>query len=177
MAPLIVAVSIGGMFLFCWSTLPLPPHYSGFPTARLIHMSRIPPSFPWPSLAYRRPDIGGAGIRKGAVLKQHECHGKKPYIPEGTIWGNMKTEIVKSRVPETLKRDFEAVAAARGWDIDRAIHKLMEQYVAYEKEMSKRREEAVDAIEEIDAGRTIDGDRVMDWLSGWGTKDEIPPPL
>jgi predicted transcriptional regulator len=53
----------------------------------------------------------------------------------------------------------------------------MEQYVANEKEMSKRRKETLDAIEEVDAGDTIEGDRVMAWLSGWGTKDEIPSPL
>lgn len=50
----------------------------------------------------------------------------------------MKTEIVKTRVSEAQKRDFEAVAAARGWNIDPAIHELMEQYAAYEKQLRNR---------------------------------------
>jgi len=89
---------------------------------------------------------------------------------------DMKTEVIRAMVPEALKRDFEAAAAARGWDFNGAIRELMEQYVADEKEAAKRRTETMAALEDIDAGRTVDGDRVMDWLAGWGTKDEAPPP-
>lgn len=28
-----------------------------------------------------------------------------------------------------------------------------------------------------DAGKTISGDKVIDWLRSWGTEDELPPPL
>lgn len=88
----------------------------------------------------------------------------------------MKTEVIRARVPEALKRDFEAAAAAKGWDIDYAIRQLMEQYVAYQKEMDLRRMETLEALEDVDAGRVVDGDRVLDWLSSWGTNKESVPP-
>ena len=88
----------------------------------------------------------------------------------------MKTEVIRAWVPEELKRDFEAAAAARGWDMNHAIRQLMEQYVAYQKEIDLRRIETIEALEDIDAGHVVDGDRVLDWLSSWGAKDESVPP-
>jgi len=88
----------------------------------------------------------------------------------------MKTEVIRAWVPEELKRDFEAAAAARGWDMNHAIRQLMEQYVAYQKEIDLRRIETIEALEDIDAGHVVDGDRVLDWLSSWGANDESVPP-
>jgi predicted transcriptional regulator len=88
----------------------------------------------------------------------------------------MKTEVIRAWVPEELKRDFEAAAAARGWDMNHAIRQLMEQYVAYQKETDLRRIETLEALEDIDAGYFVDGDRVLDWLSSWGANDESVPP-
>lgn len=97
---------------------------------------------------------------------------RRPHLEE-----KMKTEIVKACVPEALKREFEAVAAARGWNIDHAIYRLMAWHVACEKETAKRRKETLEAMEDIKMERMVDGDRVLDWLSGWGTEGEVPPPL
>ena len=88
----------------------------------------------------------------------------------------MKTKVIRAWVPEELKRDFEASAAARGWDMNHAIRQLMEQYVAYQKETDLRRIETIEALEDIDAGHVVDGDRVLDWLSSWGANDESVPP-
>ena len=88
----------------------------------------------------------------------------------------MKTTVVRARVPETLKRDFETAAAAHGWNLSHALRQLMNQYVLQEKELARRREETVEALEDIEAGRLVDGDKVLDWLAGWGTNDEQEPP-
>ena len=88
----------------------------------------------------------------------------------------MKTAVVRARVPETLKKEFEAAAAAHGWNLSHAIRQLMNQYVSQEKELARRREETIEALEDIEVGRVVDGDKVLDWLSGWGTDDEQEPP-
>ena len=84
----------------------------------------------------------------------------------------MKTTVVRARVPESLKRDFEVAAATHGWNLSNTIRRLMRQYVAQEKELAQRQRETMDAIEDIAAGRVVDGDKVMDWLDGWGSDDE-----
>lgn len=88
----------------------------------------------------------------------------------------MKTEVIRARIPETLKKDFEAAAAAHGWNLSHAIRQLMSQYVAQEKEIIRRRQETLEALEDIETGRVVDGKKVMNWLSGWGTDDEQESP-
>jgi predicted transcriptional regulator len=53
---------------------------------------------------------------------------------------------------------------------------LMNQYVKQEKEMDHRRLETLEALEDIESGRTVDGEKVLDWLAGWGTVDETAAP-
>ena len=50
----------------------------------------------------------------------------------------MKTEVVRARVPEKLKKEFEAVASAHGWNLSHAIRILMNQYVKQEKEANQQ---------------------------------------
>jgi antitoxin component of RelBE/YafQ-DinJ toxin-antitoxin module len=88
----------------------------------------------------------------------------------------MKTAVVRARIPESLKKDFEEAAAAHGWNLSQAIRQLMNQYVAQERKMILRHQETLEALEDIQAGRTVDGEIVMNWLSGWGTDDEQEPP-
>jgi len=88
----------------------------------------------------------------------------------------MKTDVVRARVPEKLKKEFEAVASAHGWNLSHAIRMLMYQYVKQEKELDRRRLETVEALEDIESGRIVDGERVLDWLDGWGTDNETAAP-
>ena len=57
----------------------------------------------------------------------------------------MKTTVVRARVPESLKRDFEVAAATHGWNLSNTIRRLMRQYVAQEKELAQRKALAVAA--------------------------------
>ena len=88
----------------------------------------------------------------------------------------MKTKVIRARISETLKNDFEAVAAARGWNLSQGIRQLMNQYVTQEKETALRYQETLGALEDIEAGRVVDGKKVLNWLSGWGTDNEQEPP-
>ncbi len=89
----------------------------------------------------------------------------------------MKTAVVRARIPETLKKDFEAAAAAHGWNLSHAIRQLMKQYVEQEKELEHRHQQTLEALEDIEADRVVDGKKVLDWLAGWGDDDEQEPPL
>ena len=89
----------------------------------------------------------------------------------------MKTAVVRARIPEALKKDFEAAAAAHGWNLSQAIRQLMNQYVEQQKELERRHQQTLEALEDIEAGRIVDGKRVIDWLAGWGDDDEQEPPL
>lgn len=89
----------------------------------------------------------------------------------------MKTAVVRARIPETLKKDFEAAASAHGWNLSHAIRQLMKQYVEQEKELEHRHQQTLEALEDIEAGRVVDGKKVLDWLAGWGNDDEQEPPL
>ncbi len=88
----------------------------------------------------------------------------------------MKTAVIRARIPEQLKQDFEAVASARGWNLSQAVRQLMKQYVKQEKEISLRHEETLEALADIEAGRVVEGNRVLDWLDSWGAEDEQEPP-
>jgi len=89
----------------------------------------------------------------------------------------MKTAVVRARISEAVKKDFEAAAAAHGWNLSQAIRQLMNQYVEQQKELERRHQQTLEALEDIEAGRIVDGKRVIDWLAGWGDDDEQEPPL
>jgi len=89
----------------------------------------------------------------------------------------MKTAVIRARIPEDLKRDFEAAAEARHLSLSNAMRMLMSKYVEQEKELARRKEETLEAIEDIDSGRIVDGDEVLDWLASWGSETELEPPL
>lgn len=89
----------------------------------------------------------------------------------------MKTALIRARVPEDLKQDFETAANLRGWNLSQALHQLMQQYVTQEKELARRRAESLDALEDIASGRIVEGEKVLDWLDSWGTAHEQESPL
>jgi len=88
----------------------------------------------------------------------------------------MKTAVIRARVPEELKENFEKAAATHEMNLSHAIRVLMGQYVEHEKEVARRHEETLEALEDVKTGRVVDGDEVMTWLAGWGTDDEMEPP-
>ncbi len=84
----------------------------------------------------------------------------------------MKTAVIRAGVPEDLKQNFEAFDAVRGWNLSQSIRQLMQQSVLQEKELIRHRAESLEALEDIAAGRIVEGEKVMNWLSGWGTDHE-----
>jgi len=88
----------------------------------------------------------------------------------------MKTAVIRARVPEKLKKDFELAASAHDMNLSKAMRVLITQYVEREGELARRRKETLEAIEDVEAGQVIDGKKVVDWLASWGTDEEQKPP-
>ncbi|MDU9050513.1 MAG: hypothetical protein Q3M30_16830 [Candidatus Electrothrix sp. Rat3] len=42
--------------------------------------------------------------------------------------------------------------------------------------MIRRHEETLEALEDIEDGRVIASEEVMNWLAGWGDEEEPEPP-
>jgi antitoxin component of RelBE/YafQ-DinJ toxin-antitoxin module len=89
---------------------------------------------------------------------------------------SMKTDVIRARVPEHLKKEFEAAIGPHGLNVSHAIRLLMERYVAGEKEMKRRHAETLEALEDIASRRVVSGEKVLDWLAGWGTDAETEAP-
>lgn len=56
------------------------------------------------------------------------------------------------------------------------IRTLIVQYVENKNEMARRRQETLEALEDIESGRVVNGAEVMSWLATWGADDEVEPP-
>ena len=84
--------------------------------------------------------------------------------------------VIKARVPVDLKQEFENATAQHGLSVSHVLRQLMGQYVEREREIARRREETLEAIEDIETGRVVAGDKIMTWLAGWGMNDELEPP-
>lgn len=89
---------------------------------------------------------------------------------------DMNGEIVRGRVPADLRKEFLAIAADRGLNESAAIHQLIRRFVKREKELRLRDQETMEALADIEAGLTVDGNTVLDWIATWGTDNEKDPP-
>ncbi len=52
----------------------------------------------------------------------------------------------------------------------------MVQNVDQKKEIARRHQQTLEALEDIEAGKIVDGEEVMNWLSRWGSGDEQEQP-
>ena len=73
---------------------------------------------------------------------------------------------------EQLNLAAEKLRRSKGWIINDALR----EYLAREERKSQILEETLEALEDVKAGRVIEGTEVMDWLKSWGTEHEKSPP-
>lgn len=80
------------------------------------------------------------------------------------------------RMSDELMARLEAAAEkmrrSKAWLINDAL----DEYLAKEERKAKLLEETQLALADVEAGRVVDGEDVMDWLESWGTEDEKEPP-
>lgn len=80
------------------------------------------------------------------------------------------------RMSDELMHKLEEVAEklrrSKGWIINDAVRNYVEQA---EKE-AQRLEQTLEGLEDLKAGRVVEGQEVMDWIESWGTPGEKEPP-
>lgn len=76
------------------------------------------------------------------------------------------------RMPDEMMEKLDAAASklrrSKGWIIKDAV----QQYLERGEQQAIRYQETLEALEDVKAGRLIDGDDVLDWMEGWGTDSE-----
>ena len=72
------------------------------------------------------------------------------------------------KLTDTLRQRLLALSESR----ERSVHWLMKQaieaYVENEERSDTLRQETLARWEEVEAGKTVDNDRVVEWLETWG---------
>ncbi len=90
---------------------------------------------------------------------------------EGIVLG-----VTSVRIHDDLKKRLEKVSKklrhSKGWVMNEALR----EYLDHQDLEERRWEETLEALEDIEAGRVVDGKKVMTWLKSWGKEDESPPP-
>lgn len=66
----------------------------------------------------------------------------------------------------------EKLQRSRNWVINEAVR----EYVDRKSLEDLRWKQTLEAIEDVAAGRVVDGDAVHRWMRSWGTADELPMP-
>lgn len=88
----------------------------------------------------------------------------------------INSDVMKTRIPHDLKTAFDEVLEAESTTASKVIRDLIEDYVLNKSLQKQRRLETLEALEDIAAGKTVDGTDVMKWMSSWGSENELEPP-
>jgi predicted transcriptional regulator len=84
-----------------------------------------------------------------------------------------ESEMLTVRVSPETKKQLEALAKetkrSKSFLAAEAISSYLETQ-AWQLEQIKA------GIADLDAGRTVSGDKVLAWIRSWGTANEVPPP-
>ena len=80
------------------------------------------------------------------------------------------------RLDENLQDQLDSMALklrrSKGWIINDALR----LYIEREERKERMLKETEEAIADIEAGRIVSGDEVMQWLETWGTESEMQAP-
>lgn len=85
----------------------------------------------------------------------------------------METKVVTAHVPLDLATKVDAIAArrdrSRGWILKQALTLWVDQE-------EHRHRLTMEALADVDAGKTIDHDEVENWIESLGTDKPLPLP-
>ena len=85
----------------------------------------------------------------------------------------METKVVTAHVPTELAAKVDAIAArrdrSRGWIMKQALSAWVEQE-------EQRYRLTLEALADVDAGRTVDHDDVEKWVESLDSKQPLPMP-
>jgi predicted transcriptional regulator len=84
--------------------------------------------------------------------------------------------ITSVRLPDELAEQLADLAnklhRSKSWLISEAV----KDFIARADDDTRRWEQTLEALDAVKAGHLVDGDDVDDWLSRWGSDDELLPP-
>ena len=84
--------------------------------------------------------------------------------------------ITSFRIREELQDPLEQAAAdwrrSKAWIINEALA----SYFKREDQDQRMYRETLEGLRDVEAGRVIYGDKVVEWIESWGSDDELPPP-
>ncbi len=73
---------------------------------------------------------------------------------------------------DRLERTADQLRRSKGWVIKDAVR----EYVEREERKARMLEETREGLADVEAGRLVDGQAVIEWLETWGTSKEEAPP-
>ncbi|MDB3936054.1 transcriptional regulator [Granulosicoccus sp.] len=56
------------------------------------------------------------------------------------------------------------------------INEALASYFKRENRDQRMYRETLEGLSDVEAGRVIHGDKVIEWIESWGSDDELPPP-
>lgn len=77
-----------------------------------------------------------------------------------------------SEVEDPLKRLAKKLDRSKNYIINQAI----KEYVQRQAMEDARWEDTLEALNSVNAGKTVDSDEVTKWLESWGNDKELSPP-
>lgn len=80
------------------------------------------------------------------------------------------------RMPDELLNQLNLVSKKLKRSKGCIINDALREYLGREERKSKILEETLEALDDVKAGRVIEGVEVMDWLKNWGTEHEKSHP-
>ena len=84
--------------------------------------------------------------------------------------------ITSLNMEEDVYRKLSDYADKRKLAKGRVINEAVRTYLEREERRDRMHQETLDALDDIETGRVVDGDKVLNWLRSWGTENESPPP-
>jgi predicted transcriptional regulator len=73
---------------------------------------------------------------------------------------------------ERLEATAEKLRRSKSWIINDAVR----EYLAREERKAQMLDDTREALADIQAGRVVEAEPIIDWLESWGSGDEKAPP-
>lgn len=73
---------------------------------------------------------------------------------------------------EKLESTADKLQRSKSWVINDAVR----EYLAKEEVKAQRLLETQKALQDMESGRVVDGEEVMNWLASWGSEGELQTP-
>jgi len=84
--------------------------------------------------------------------------------------------VTSVRMPDELMQQLDKMAEklrrSKGW----IINDVVKEYIEHAEKEAKMLEETFEGLEDLKAGRVVEGQAVMEWIESWGAPDEKEPP-